>query len=706
MGQVVSSAAKPKRCNLNQLSQVPTPAAGEYILVSSDNSMNAAGQGNFDCYIVGDGTKAATALTLHKITDLSALEAEVFGLQPLVYTNTLSVGSNISATNVIHEKIEKGTYKVTSNPSEFFGNASPWCYFYNNGTTVLSTALTTLMNNGVTFSQDVDSFAINSPSSSTAAGEFYVRFVNSNDDLTQSLKERIKSLYGTDVDIIDSATYAGYIRADGTPNGDDTNFLFSDWLPMTGIKFEGALYGHTAYRSFEFADKNLSVIGYYVHSSQANFDVSNVTIPSNTAYFRFVRKASLNNQSLIVKKSLSPTSEEIILAKHPVNLYQFAEPIGYIDNNGAFRRATNWGKTPMIPIKEGTEIEYYLTTNASISTFTFYDKERKLLSLNAVGSSTAGTGGKITAPANSYFVVISGNTLASKPTHFARIYVDAGDDGDVLSAFSTTFFDDDFEIPIVRHKKVKLMIPSTGNIVLYGDSISSTDYPWYKQWMEEYCDGITVNNNGNSGKSTAQMAADSELNSRLFAYNPNLVIILLGGNDTGEIVGTFGANPTQPLVVETDITQNYNGTYFIQAMSHIIRKVKAHYYNIIQRSGESLPVNVNDADAMAAVDNVVKPYIAIATTLPRNVGSGDNTWKWRNKRNAIVECCNKYDVHCIDLCYLTGIDWSLEPTYTGPTDKVNSYGIYTMDGLHPNKWGYERIVQVICGEINIIKKTS
>ena len=67
MGQIVSSAAKPKRCNANQLSQVPTPAAGEYILVSSDNSMNAAGQGNFDCYIVGDGTTAASSLAVNKI---------------------------------------------------------------------------------------------------------------------------------------------------------------------------------------------------------------------------------------------------------------------------------------------------------------------------------------------------------------------------------------------------------------------------------------------------------------------------------------------------------------------------------------------------------------------------------------------------------------------------------------------------------------
>ena len=66
MGQIVGGAAKPKRCNLNKLSQLETPAAGEYILVSSDNSMNAAGQGNFDCYIVGNGRDAATALPLIK----------------------------------------------------------------------------------------------------------------------------------------------------------------------------------------------------------------------------------------------------------------------------------------------------------------------------------------------------------------------------------------------------------------------------------------------------------------------------------------------------------------------------------------------------------------------------------------------------------------------------------------------------------------
>lgn len=65
MGQIVGLNAKPKRANLNALSLVPTPANGEIILVSSDNSMTADGQGNFDCYIEGNGTTAATALELH-----------------------------------------------------------------------------------------------------------------------------------------------------------------------------------------------------------------------------------------------------------------------------------------------------------------------------------------------------------------------------------------------------------------------------------------------------------------------------------------------------------------------------------------------------------------------------------------------------------------------------------------------------------------
>lgn len=89
MGQIIGSAAKPKRCNANQLSQVPTPAAGEHILVSSDNSMNAAGQGNFDCYIVGEGNKAATALELKEInTGFAELYTKLLGEPTETFTPT------------------------------------------------------------------------------------------------------------------------------------------------------------------------------------------------------------------------------------------------------------------------------------------------------------------------------------------------------------------------------------------------------------------------------------------------------------------------------------------------------------------------------------------------------------------------------------------------------------------------------------------
>ena len=69
MGQIVSGKSRPKRCNIIHLSQLETPAAGEHILVSSDNSMNEAGQGYFDCYIVGDGTTAPTALKVHSLQE-------------------------------------------------------------------------------------------------------------------------------------------------------------------------------------------------------------------------------------------------------------------------------------------------------------------------------------------------------------------------------------------------------------------------------------------------------------------------------------------------------------------------------------------------------------------------------------------------------------------------------------------------------------
>lgn len=76
MGQIAGKHDFISRVNLKDLGTVPTPAAGEHILVSSDNSMNAEGQGNFDCYIVGDGTTAANKLKAFYINDSLYVDVE------------------------------------------------------------------------------------------------------------------------------------------------------------------------------------------------------------------------------------------------------------------------------------------------------------------------------------------------------------------------------------------------------------------------------------------------------------------------------------------------------------------------------------------------------------------------------------------------------------------------------------------------------
>lgn len=112
MGQIIGSAAKPKRCNISKLSQLGIPAAGEYILVSSDNSMNAAGQGNFDCYIEGDGQKAATALPLIKTYANDADNEPTDGSDKLVKSG--------GVYNIISQRITSDNLKVNEYVSELY----------------------------------------------------------------------------------------------------------------------------------------------------------------------------------------------------------------------------------------------------------------------------------------------------------------------------------------------------------------------------------------------------------------------------------------------------------------------------------------------------------------------------------------------------------------------------------------------------------
>lgn len=77
MGQIRGKNAHIDACNIRSLSSFGTPAAGQHILVSTDNSATADGQGNFDAYVAGDGTTAATALPLHYFADNAPTEGSV-----------------------------------------------------------------------------------------------------------------------------------------------------------------------------------------------------------------------------------------------------------------------------------------------------------------------------------------------------------------------------------------------------------------------------------------------------------------------------------------------------------------------------------------------------------------------------------------------------------------------------------------------------
>ena len=251
----------------------------------------------------------------------------------------------------------------------------------------------------------------------------------------------------------------------------------------------------------------------------------------------------------------------------------------------------------------------------------------------------------------------------------------------------------------------RLKLVSTNKIMLYGDSISSEDYPWYKSAMEELT-GAIVYNGGFSGYSTAELAANAALQ-RIWDYGADVCVVLPGGNDTGAAgtVGSFdGSVPGEEIVTETSLSVDYNGTTFIQACSHIIRKFKAQYENIRIRA--ALTGDETEAQKTTKIDAVVpKPMLVFCTPLPQKRNNAADAFSipanWQRKRDAVVECCFRYGVHCVDLCVKSGVDMSLEPYWVLPTNKVTNNGVLTMDGLHPNKWGYRLHAEIICAETGI-----
>ena len=227
-------------------------------------------------------------------------------------------------------------------------------------------------------------------------------------------------------------------------------------------------------------------------------------------------------------------------------------------------------------------------------------------------------------------------------------------------------------------------------VLLAGDSRSSTDYTFYGELLESKS-GCSVLIEGASGM-TAAYNASNEYFERLAVHPHDFSIWLVGGNDNGArgTIGTFSNSSElallgEPIVKETDLGQDYNGETFIQAIDHIMRKYKAMYYDFRELTDGCIPTMV------------------FCTDLPQKRESEGTAWSdprnWERKRLAILECCEKNNVICLDLLRQCHFDMSYEPYFEPPTDKERNYGVYYMDGLHPNVYGMDIITNL---EINLL----
>ena len=218
-------------------------------------------------------------------------------------------------------------------------------------------------------------------------------------------------------------------------------------------------------------------------------------------------------------------------------------------------------------------------------------------------------------------------------------------------------------------------------VLLAGDSRSSDDYTFYREALERKS-GCTAVTAGASGKTAAYNATDEYL-SYILGQPHDFSVWLVGGNDDGSpgTVGTFDASSAlaaqgEPVVGETDAAGEDEAMTFIQAVDRIMRTYLRESERMREQGGKV-------------------PVMVFCTDLPQQRENADSPWSrrenWERKRLAVLECCEKNGVACLDLYTLCGFDMTKEPTYTPPTDMVHDRGVHFMDGLHPNPRGTDVI---------------
>lgn len=251
----------------------------------------------------------------------------------------------------------------------------------------------------------------------------------------------------------------------------------------------------------------------------------------------------------------------------------------------------------------------------------------------------------------------------------------------------------------------KIKLDANKKIVTYGDSISGI-YPAYTDYLKKYT-GAQAERCGFRGTQVWYQAQQPQLNA-LFDCHPDLILFMPGGNDDGRShsVGTFsGYVASEPYVKESDLDEDFPeegiNSCFIQGVDYVIRKIKSEYDDFSKRAG------VTDDDTKLIkkekLDAVSKPILVVLSPLKQQRFNADNEFSkpenWYRKRDAVAEACLKNEVLFIDLMTKTGFDMSQEPYWTKTEFKNN--GVYYDDGLHPNRYGFQVIVETIIDELGI-----
>lgn len=112
MGQIVAENAKPKRCNRRALETGGSLAEvalqnGEYVLVSSDNTVSQSGNGIFDSYVVGDGTTLGKNLPVHNILDKTYDTSVFSGLGHQITPKNIQTISGVEKNILTQEMINE-----------------------------------------------------------------------------------------------------------------------------------------------------------------------------------------------------------------------------------------------------------------------------------------------------------------------------------------------------------------------------------------------------------------------------------------------------------------------------------------------------------------------------------------------------------------------------------------------------------------------